>query len=149
MDASIYVATPTVRLPDTQQPPSPSGAGEAVHILRQVLEVQREQLNVLKIQQANNDSQARWKSFLGRWNEEFPDVGQACRDVLPVIERAYLNIIQELTEKVREDEGDLSNEFHLSEFLDRYGVKLSQLGTILGQLGPIADAAPYDADRPK
>jgi hypothetical protein len=150
MDSSIYVASPTVRLPEQQQPtPANSPPNEAILVLRQVLEVQREQLNILKAQQANADTQARWRSFLQRWSHEFPGVGQSCKDVLPIIERAYLSMIQEMTEKVQEEESELSSEFTLGEFLDRYGVRLSQLGAILGQLGPLADAAPADAERPK
>ena len=41
-----------------------------------------------------------------------------------------------------DDPEDLDNEFVLAEFLDKYGMRLSQLGTIMGQLAPIAEAAP-------
>ena len=61
-----------------------------------------------------------------------------------MVERAYLNLIRELTDKLREGGGDLDDEFVLGEFLDRYGMRLNQLGTILGQLGTLADAAPAD-----
>ena len=32
-------------------------------------------------------------------------------------------------------------EFSLGEFLDRYGMRLAQLGNVLNVLGPLADAA--------
>jgi hypothetical protein len=138
MDASIYVAAPAVALPPTV----PSAGSEVGDLLRQVLDVQKEQLTVLKAQAAAQDGQARWRAFLTRWQGDFPDIGSACRQVLPVIERAYLGLIQELTDRLRSEDGGLDNEFVLGEFLDRYGMRLGQLGTVLSQLGPLADAAP-------
>ena len=71
------------------------------------------------------------------------EIGPAAKQVLPVIERVYLKMIQELADKLRgDDPDDLDNEYVLAEFLDRYGMRLSQLGTIMGQLAPIADATP-------
>jgi hypothetical protein len=140
MDAPIYVATPALKLP-----PAPSAGSDVGDLLRQVLDVQKEQLTVLKAQAAAQDGQARWRAFLTRWQGDFPDIGPACRQVLPVIERAYLGMIQELTERLRGEDGGLDNEFLLGEFLDRYGMRLGQLGTILSQLGPLADAAPAES----
>ena len=57
------------------------------------------------------------------------------------VERAYLALIQELTDKLRDEDTEIGSEFGLGEFLDRYGMRLSQLGSVLSQLGPIADAA--------
>jgi hypothetical protein len=141
MNTPIYVAPPTIRLPDVP-PPLPSG-GETSDLLRQLLDVQKEQLALAKTAAAASDSGARWKGFLAKWQGEFPDVGQAVRQVLPAVERVYLRMIQELADRLRGDDADdLDNEFALAEFLDRYGMRLSQLGTIMGQLAPIADASP-------
>jgi hypothetical protein len=62
--------------------------------------------------------------------------------VLPQLERAYIALIAELTERLT-DEGDdaIGNEFALSEFLDRFGMRLNQLGSILTLVGPLADIA--------
>ena len=139
MEAPIYVAAQIVRLPDVITPP-PQGV-ELGELLRQVLDVQKEQLAVLKAQQAAQDSQARWKAFLARWNTDFPDIGLVCKQVLPIVERAYLEMIRELTDKLRDEDAGLDNEFILSEFLDRYGARLGQLGMVLSQLGPLADAS--------
>ena len=45
---------------------------------------------------------------------------------------------------LKETGDDLCDEFVMGEFLDRFGVRLSQLGNILSQIGPLADAAPPD-----
>ncbi len=173
MDAPIFATSPGLRLPDA--PPQgtlpdaavllrhllevqreqlavlkaqhASAENTVTALLRQVFEVQKEQLAVLKAQQAAADSQGRWRGFLARWADEFPGVGRGCKEVLPLIERAYLALIQELADKLRDEETEIGSEFGLGEFLDRYGVRLSQLGSILSQLGPIADAAPADSDR--
>ena len=128
-----------VRLPDPLPP------GDVPDLLRQVLEVQRDQLAVLRQQAAQNDGGARWRAFLGRWKEEFPDIGPACKTVLPVVERAYLTLVQDLTDRLMDNDAEpLENEFVLNEFLDRYGTRLGQLGTVLSQISPLADAAPVE-----
>src|SRR5579885_3401904 len=140
MDAPIYVAPPAVNLP-----PAPGAGPDVADLLRQVLEVQKDQLAVLKAQSAAQDGVARWRAFLTRWQDDFPGLGAACRQVLPLVERAYLGLIQELTDRRRDPDGGLDNDFLLGEFLDRYGMRLGQLGTILNQLGPLADAAPVES----
>lgn len=141
MTTPIYVTPPGIRLPDVP-PPAPPG-GETAELLRQLLDVQREQLALAKAAAAAGDGVARWRGFLAKWRDEFPDVGAAAKQVLPAVERVYLRMIQELADRLRgDDPDDLGNEFVLAEFLDKYGMRLSQLGTIMGQLAPIADAAP-------
>ena len=140
MDSSIYVTPPAISLPQSTsgqggESPNPS------ELLRQILEIQREQLAFMKTQAANQDAGARWRAFLGRWEQDFPSLGQHCKEVLPTIERAYLRLIQELTDRLREDDEGLDSDFALADFLDRYGMRLGQLGGILSQLGPLADAS--------
>lgn len=170
MDAPIIATSPTVRLPDphapaVETPPSElaeltrqlitlqrqqlavtkarldNGDTAVVAILNRVLEAQHEQVGLLKAQQAAADSGARWRSFLARWSNEFPDAGSQSKAVLPLVERAYLTAVQELTEKLQDENFDSDSEFEWAELLDRYGVRLGQLGNVLNQLGPIADAA--------
>ena len=140
MSTPIYMNTPGIRLPDAP-PPLPT-ATEANDLLRQLLDVQKEQLAISRQLLANADTAARWRNFLGRWHGEFPDVAPACKQVLPVIERIYLRMMQELAERLRDDADDMENEFTLLEFLDRYGARLNQVATIMGQVAPIADACP-------
>ena len=140
MNTPIYVTPPGLRLPDA---PAPHPGGETADLLRQLLDVQKEQLALAKAAAAAGDGVARWRGFLAKWQAEFPDVGAAAKQVLPAVERVYLKMIQELADRLRGDDADdLDNEFTLAEFLDKYGMRLSQLGTIMGQLAPIAEAAP-------
>ncbi len=139
MNTPLYVTPPApLQLPDL-----PPATHEVPDLLRQLLDAQREQVSLMRAQQAAQDGNARWRAFLGRWAAEFPDIGTACKQALPALERAYLAMIKELTDRLRaEDPEDLTDEFVLGEFLDRYGIRLAQLGNVLSQISPLADAAP-------
>ena len=139
----------TSTLPATPaEAPHPVSTPETLEVLRQILEVQREQLAYQKAAAAAHDVSSRWRAFLGRWKEDFPGLSEACRKALPALERSYGQLIVELTASLNDQGGDaLDNDFALQEFLDRYGMRLAQLGTILNLVGPLADAgaAPGEA----
>ncbi|MBA4191262.1 MAG: hypothetical protein C0467_25045 [Planctomycetaceae bacterium] len=143
MNAPIYVTPPpVVPLPDLP----PQQPGVIPQLLRQLIGLQQQQVGLLKAQIANQDSSVRWRNFLARWSEEFPNIGAACKQAAPALERAYLTLLRELTDRVNSaDADDLENEFALGEFLDRFGMRLGQLSNILGQVGPLADATPTPA----
>jgi hypothetical protein len=122
-------------------PATAVAATETVDLLRQILEVQREQLAHQRAAAAAHDTTARWRAFLTRWQEDFPDLAENCRKVLPQLERTYGQLIRDLTDKLTDEEHTLENDFALQEFLDRYGMRLAQLGTILNLVAPLADAA--------
>ena len=140
MDQSLYATAPPLKLPEPQPAAPPTGAGELAELLRQVVELQREHLQVLRAQAMAQDQSAKWRQFLARWHGEFPGVGASCRQALPSIERAYLTLVQDLAEHVGAE--GIDTEFALAEFLDRYGVRVAQLGGVLAQVGPLAEAAP-------
>jgi hypothetical protein len=120
---------------------APAGTGpppDVTDLLRQMLAVQQEHLTFAK---AAQDAGARWRTVLGRWQGDFPDLAEACKHVLPTLERAYIELIAELTNQLRDQTDALDNEFALTEFLDRYGGRLNQLGTLLNVVGPIAEVA--------
>ncbi|CAN5396877.1 hypothetical protein BH11PLA2_BH11PLA2_18390 [soil metagenome] len=138
---SIIVASPGFRLPDV--PSASQQSIETADLLRQMLDVQREQLAHARQATANADALGRWRRFLDRWKDEFPDIAVTCKQVLPAMERVYLKMIGELADRLNSDEvDDFDSEFVLGEFLDKYGQRLNQLGTIIGQLSPIADTVP-------
>ncbi|MDY3558738.1 hypothetical protein R5W23_005895 [Gemmata sp. JC673] len=136
MSGPVYV------MPTPLTGPAPvTGSAEVADLLRQLLAAQRELVALHQAQAASQDPNGRWKSFLARWAEEFPNVGGACKRALPALERAYIGMINEATERLAEEEGLLASEFALAEFLDRYGMKLAQMGNIINQLSPLADAS--------
>lgn len=126
--------------PSDSSNPRPSGDSD---LLRQILEVQREQVSLLRTLVALSDGGARWRAFVSRWREEFPSTASESRQAVAAIERAYINMVADLNERLRDGE-ELDNEFTLGEFLDRYGTRLSQLGTLLNLISPLADAAPAE-----
>jgi hypothetical protein len=124
------------------EPPRDVSPGlEAIHLLRQLVDMQREQVGLLRAMAAAHDGLARWKAFLTRWRDDFPDLSDGCRDTMPVLERTYAALIAELVEHLRQnDSGGLDTDFALQEFLDKYGMRLAQLGTILNLVAPLAEA---------
>jgi hypothetical protein len=139
---SILVTPPLLRLPDSP-PPLPADATE---LLRVMVDLQRQQLELFRAQQANQDDRAKARAFHGRHIDEFASLPASCKRVLPNVERAYLGLLSDLTERLIDDEETLASEFALAEFLDRYGVRLMQLGNILGQVGQLAMIAPPPPD---
>ena len=131
LDIAPFVAAAEV-------PAEPSLPAGAVDLLRQILEVQREHLAFLR---AAHDAGSRWRAFAARWREDFPNLAESCRDVLPILERSYGALIADLFDHLRQQgSAALDNDFSLQEFLDRYGMRLAQLGTILNLVVPLAEA---------
>jgi len=125
------------------EPPHPAApAPEMVELLRQMLEVQREQLTYQRAAAAAHDMTSRWKAYLARWQQEFPDLAEGCRKAMPILERSYGRMLVELAERLSEDDDPLDSDFALQDFLDRYGMRLAQLGTILNLVAPLAEAGP-------
>jgi hypothetical protein len=125
-----------------EMPPATGDTAEATALLRQMLDVQRQSLEMQRAVIAVHDAGARWRAVLSRWQNDFSGLPGACKDTLPLLERAYVDLIAELTDHLRNQGSDaLANEFALAEFLDRYGVRLNQLTTLLSVVGPIAEMA--------
>ena len=134
---SIVVSTP-LHLPNglpAQPPPA--------DLLRELIEVQREQLSVLRAQQAATDDRARWRGLHARHAEEFPELPAECRNVLPHLERAYLSAVAELTGELSDPEAT-GSDFQVNELLDRHTPRLAQLWSILSQVSQLASVAPPD-----
>jgi len=111
-------------------------------LLRELIEVQREQLAYLRAAHEAQNTTARWQAFFTRWADEFPGVGDGCQKAFPLIERAFLRLLDDVTRRLTEEDAEgIDDEFSLGEFLDRYGMRLAQLGNVLNILGPLADAA--------
>ncbi|MFO0841455.1 MAG: hypothetical protein U0797_03510 [Gemmataceae bacterium] len=139
MNFQIDVSGSLPRTAPDLPPAQPTPPPELADLLRQILEVQREQLAAQRAAAAAHDMTARWRSYLARWQEEFPGLSDACRKAMPHLERSYGQMISDLTERLNDEDG-VDNDFALSEFLDRYGMRLAQLGTILNLVAPLADA---------
>ena len=140
MHFQFNVASPAAS--DSVTPQSLPAGNDLADILRLILDAQREQVQLLRTSVASHDASGRWRAFLDRWQDDFGSLPSACKKVLPQLERAYMNLIADLAAHLDEQGDDcMANEFALGEFLDRYGVRLNQLGTILSLVGPLAEIA--------
>jgi len=134
MTTSILVTSPAVTLPAAPPP------GESADLLRQLVDLQREQLAATRALHAGPHERARWRAIYGRHQEDLPTLPADAKQVLPTVEKCYLTLLGELTEKLAEPDA-MENEFVAAELLDRYGQRLAQLGQLLGQLGQLATLA--------
>ncbi len=134
---SIVVTAP-LHVHPAATPPAP-----AADLLRELIEVQREQLTVLRAQQSAGDDRGRWRGVLARHADDFPTLPADCRAVLPLVERAYLSAMAELTADLSDPDADLG-QFGLNEMLDRHVPRLGQLWSLLTQVGQLANAAPAE-----
>jgi hypothetical protein len=135
-DVNPYSSAP----PATQ--PTPTTGAEVADLLRQMVEVQREQLQILKASAAAHDTGSRWKAFLARMREDFPEISDSCKGALAALEKAYGALIADLVDHIKQNGPEaLDTDFSLQEFLDRYGMRLTQLGTILNLVAPLAEAS--------
>jgi len=126
-------------------PARPATPQVLADLLQQILEVQRQQLAHAQAVAAAQDGNARWRAMLGRMCEQFPQLPDNCRTALPVLERAYGSLIISMVDELaNEGEDALDNDFAVQEFLDRFGMRLGQLGGILNVVAPLADAAPAE-----
>jgi hypothetical protein len=122
-------------------PSASATTSDVPELLRQMLEVQREQLAHLRAFLTAHDGAARWRAFVNRWRDDFGDLPQAAREAMPILERTYGKLVTELTEQLTQNSSEvIDNDFALQEFLDRYGMRLTQLGTILNLVAPFAEA---------
>ena len=123
------------------EPTSP--AREIADLLRQLVGLQHEQIGLLKAQVAGQDNGSKWRAFLARWEDEFPQIGCGVQAGAPDSGAGLSRARPRVDRRVNAAEAaELDDEFVLGEFLDRFGIRLGQLGNILSQLAPLADAAP-------
>jgi len=143
MHFQFIVAPPTPAL----LPPASPSSEMPTELLTQLIDIQREQLSLMQAQAVagSDNAQVRWRNFFERWQGEFPEMSESVREVLPTVERAYLRLMTDMVHQLKEDDGNaLDDDFSVGEFLDRYAMRASQIGTILNLLGQMAEAGRGD-----
>jgi len=141
MHFQFIVAPPTPSLTPPAAPPTES----TTDLLRQLIEIQRDQLGLLQASSTSpregDGHVVRWRHFFERWKEDFPRLPGAFRSVLPSVERAYLRLMEEMVDHLAdEDRNGLEDDFSLGEFLDRFAIRANQVGSILNLLGQMVEA---------
>ena len=101
MHFQFVVAAPTAAIP--MPPPPPAGDGHAA-LLREMIDVQKEQLAYARASHESQNMSTRWQAFLTRWGEEFPEVGKGCLESMPQIERAFLRLLDDMTRRLADED---------------------------------------------
>ncbi len=117
-------------------------------LLNQILETHKEQLNQVRAQA--QDSLARWRNLLARWQNDHPDFAEQCKKAYPAMEKTYVQLLVNMVEELSQQEDDaLETDFAVQEFLDRYGMRIGQLSHLLSIVGPLSEAAQQnEANKP-
>lgn len=105
---------------------------------QEIINLQREQLNHARALHAENIN--RWRTVLGRWESHYPELPGNCKQIYPLMEKAYLSMLDNLSQELI-DQGQeaFDSEFALQEFIDKNGQKLGQFGHLLSVIGPISE----------
>lgn len=138
--------------------PIPTGPDAVPELLRQLLDLHREGFTqVLEVQRehlaharaVHQENLQRWKNVMAKWAEEFPRLAAQAKRVYPLLERAYLGLLDNMVQDLKEqgDEG-FESEFALQDFIDRHGMRVGQLGHMLGVIGPLSEAGPPPEQAP-
>jgi transketolase len=148
MQFQFDVASNSAAIQPSLQPPVAETVPE---LLRQMLDVQRDQLHqILEVQREHlnharahaQDNLARWRNLLARWQHDYPEFADHCKIAYPLMEKSYVQLLATMVKELAEQDDDaLDNEFAVQEFLDRYGMKLGQLSHLLSIIGPLSEAA--------
>lgn len=138
--AVATTAPPMMPLPDSVPDLLKMMLQQQGDMLTQILEVQREHLNHDRA--SAHDAVARWRHVLGRWENDHPEFAEHSKIAYPLVERAYIQLLASMLEEIAQQGDDaLENEFAVQEFIDRYGMKIGQLGHLLSIIGPLNEAA--------
>jgi hypothetical protein len=108
--------------------------------LTQILDIQKEHLNYVRTQAL--DSLSRWRNLLARWQKDHPEFSEHCKKAYPAMEKVYVQMIVGMVDELaQQDEDAMESDFAVQEFLDRYGMRLSQMSHLLSIVGPLSEAA--------
>jgi hypothetical protein len=156
MQFQFGVTSNTPIAPINPQPATPESMAD---LLRQLLELQRDQTSqILEVQREHlnhvrslaQDSQSRWRSLLARWQEDHPEFAEQCKKAYPAMERTYVRMLVNMVEELaRADDDAFESDFAVQEFLDRYGMRIGQISHLLSIVGPLAEAAHQSEAKPQ
>jgi hypothetical protein len=141
VDVSTSCVSPT--------PASP--AEEHSELLREVLVAQDRTNELLEELVGVMTAQHRQRaSELERWRKANPDLTNRCRQSAETLSRVQVEFLDRMTEEIADSSEELIyGDFLLSEFIDRYGPRMVQLGgviQVLAQLGHEPAPATMEAD---
>jgi hypothetical protein len=125
-------------------PTPPTGEGEQTRLLREILQAQGRQNQLLEELVAQfSAAQKQRNQELGQWKTANPELAQNCRVAAEVLSRVQTEFLNVLTDEVSNNADALSDsDFMLNEFVDRFGPRLAHLNGVLQVLAQLASPQP-------
>ena len=132
----------------TQEATNKIDANELICVLlRQLVEGQQREIKLLEeIAQHVSHHHKQRQIDIAHWKEQNPDLARSCRIAAEALVKVQNEFIHNMTEEVA-DNHDSWNEsdYMLSEFVDRFGPRLSHLNGLLTVMSQLSAAPPQPA----
>lgn len=119
---------------------APADPAEAARLLRQILEAQDRQNELLEelLNQVGTVQKQR-NAELAKWQKSHPALARDCRQAADVLARVQASFLNGLTREVLESEENLlEGDFVLTELMDRFGPRLAHLNSLLHFLAQLS-----------
>jgi len=138
--ASLFTQVDISAATNSSSPAPHSGGDETAGLLRQLLEAQDRQNELLEELVSQFGAAQRQRNHeLLQWRQANPRLSRACRQATEALTRVQTEFLTSLTDEVTENaEALMDGEFVLNEFVDRFGPRLAHLNgvlQVLSQLG--------------
>jgi hypothetical protein len=121
-----------------------------VGLLKQLVDGQQREIKLLEeIAHFVGLNHKQRQHEIANWKEHNPDLARSCRIAAEALGKVQNDFIHKLTEDAADNyENMMESEYALSEFVDRYGPRMSHLGGVLhmvAQLSAQKEAPPAAA----
>jgi len=115
---------------------------EVVHLLRQMVEQQERQAELLSDISLQLGLAHRQRSVeLANWKKANPLLARQCREAADALGKVQQEFLRKMTEEVEDvSENLVDSEYLMNEFVDRYGPRLAHLNGVLQMLSQLSSA---------
>jgi hypothetical protein len=101
-------------------------------LLRQLVEGQQREIKLLEeIAHSVSHHHKQRQAEIANWKEHNPDLARSCRIAAEALAKVQNQYIHNLTEEIADSRDSFDSDFLLSEFVDRFGPRLSHLNGLL------------------
>jgi hypothetical protein len=119
-------------------------------LLRQLVEGQQREIKLLEeIAHSVSHHHKQRQAEIANWKEHNPDLARNCRIAAEALGKVQNQYIHNLTEEIADNRESFDSDFLLSEFVDRFGPRLSHLNGLLQVMAQLAAPNQPPANAPQ